>query len=674
MKRKIRKILIANRGEIAIRVINTCRGMGIRTVALFSDADGDSPFVRQADESVHLGPASPRESYLNQEKVIAAAKRSGADAIHPGYGFLSENPKFVDAVEHSGLIFIGPSAEAIRQLGDKTSAKAIARKLGVPVVPGTVTSLGSSDEALDVAASIGYPVLLKAAAGGGGKGMRVVREAKDLPAAFNLSKSEALSSFSDDRVYIEKYILNPRHIEVQILADAHGNVVHLGERECSIQRRHQKLIEESPSIAIDDTLRTSLTGSAVTLASNTGYTSAGTVEFILDESGQYYFMEVNTRLQVEHPVTELRTGIDLVREQINIASGERLAVKQDDVRFSGHAIECRICAEDSANNFIPFIGTIGHIAHPSGPGVRVDTGIESGSTITAYYDPMISKVIAFGPTRDEALGTMVSALEQYEIYGVKTNIDLQLWVLTDPDFIAGRFDTNFIGRKYRPELFQAIPVDIAELAGIAATTLHLAEEDRYRASSPGHGASNASGPCTGLGRPSPRTFIAVIGSEQREIREDDVRRSEGAGGPTATIRRSAGGTSVLELSHRGRTRRIMSRSLPDGARECWIGQYRVVVSLEDARYAGLWKFVRAAEHVTDGCSVRAPMPGLVREIAVRTGDRVAKGQRLLTLEAMKMENEISAPMDGIVGKCLLTPGVSVDKGQELIHINLHDTP
>ncbi len=488
MKRKIRKILIANRGEIAIRVIKTCREMGIRTVAVYSDADESSPYVGQADESFHLGPASPRESYLAMEKVINAAKLSGSDAIHPGYGFLSENPRFVDEVEKAGLVFIGPPSGAIRQLGDKTSAKSIARTLGVPVVPGTVSSLASSDEALEIAEQIGYPVLLKAVAGGGGKGMRVVREAKDLPSSLSLSKSEALSSFSDDRVYIERYILNPRHVEVQILADSHGNVIHLGERECSIQRRHQKLIEESPSIAIDDGLRNSLTESAVRLASHTGYASAGTVEFILDESGGYYFMEVNTRLQVEHPVTELRTGLDLVGEQIRIAAGERLSVTQDEIQFSGHAIECRICAEDSANNFLPYTGTIGYIAHPSGPGVRVDTGIASGSSITPYYDPMISKVIAVGPTRNEALATMVSALGRYDIYGVKTNIDLQLWILTDPDFVGGRIDTNFIGRKYRPEIFREVPDETRELAGIAAVALHLAEEDRYRPSPDGHDA------------------------------------------------------------------------------------------------------------------------------------------------------------------------------------------
>jgi acetyl-CoA carboxylase biotin carboxylase subunit len=479
MKNKIRKILIANRGEIAIRVMKTCNTMGIRTVAVFSDADAQAPYLRYADETYHIGKSPARESYLNQAKIIEVARESGADAIHPGYGFLSENPTFVDAVHKAGLIFIGPSGDAIRHLGDKTSAKAVAQKIGVPVVPGTVKALENAGEALEIAKSIGFPVLLKAAAGGGGKGMRVVRDAKDLPAALQMAKSEAASSFSDDRVYIEKYILNPRHVEVQIIADSHGNVVHLGERECSIQRRHQKIIEESPSPAITGETRAGLTASAVKLAAHVGYTNAGTVEFILDESGRYYFMEVNTRLQVEHPVTELRTGIDLVREQIRVAAGEKLSVSQKDIRFDGHALECRIYAEDSANNFMPFIGTIGHIAHPSGRGIRLDTGIDAGSAISAYYDPMISKVIAHARTRDEALATMVTALESYEIYGVKTNIDLLLWILADPDFASGRFDTHFLDRKYRPGLFDGTPQAVRILSGLVAGYLHLKAEDRF---------------------------------------------------------------------------------------------------------------------------------------------------------------------------------------------------
>lgn len=480
MKNKIRKLLIANRGEIAIRVMRTARAMGIRTVAVFSEADAGALHVREADEARCIGSPPARESYLNQERILQVAKEAGVDAIHPGYGFLSENPSFVDAVGKAGLIFVGPSGDAIRQLGDKTTAKAVAQRIGVPVVPGTVKALATPEESLAIAKSIGYPVLLKAAAGGGGKGMRVVREAKDLPAALALARSEAASSFSDDRVYMEKYILNPRHVEVQVIADGHGNVVHLGERECSIQRRHQKIIEESPSPAIDAKTRAGLTDSAVRLASHVGYTNAGTVEFILDDSGGYYFMEVNTRLQVEHPVTEQRTGIDLVREQIRVAAGERLSVAQEEIRFDGHALECRIYAEDSANSFMPFIGTIGHIAHPSGRGIRLETGVDAGSAISPYYDPMISKVIAYGETRDESLARMTSALGGYEIYGVKTNLDLLLWILDDPDFRGGKFDTHFLDRKYRPGLFEAAPEHVRLLSGLVAGYLHLREEDRHR--------------------------------------------------------------------------------------------------------------------------------------------------------------------------------------------------
>jgi len=485
MKKIIRKILIANRGEIAVRVMRTCRTMGIATVAVYSDWDKRSPHLRIAGESHYLGPSPARESYLNVDKILEIARTSGADAIHPCYGFLSENPSFVERVEKEGLIFIGPSAAAIRKLGDKTSAKEIARTLGVPVVPGTVKAPSSPEEARSVGKSIGYPVLLKAAAGGGGKGMRIVREEKDLAGALSLSMSEAKSSFSDGRVYMEKYIEDPRHIEVQVIADAHGAVVHLGERECSIQRRYQKIIEESPSEAIDEKLRRSLAESAVRLAGYAGYTGAGTVEFILDREGNAYFMEVNTRLQVEHPVTEWRTGIDIVREQIRIAAGERLSRTQPEITFSGHAIECRIYAEDSANGFLPYTGRIEHIAHPAGPGVRIDTAIENGSDIGPYYDPMISKVISFGRSRPEALARMKESLRAYEIYGVKTNLDLLLWILDDPDFIAGNFDTNFLGRKYRPGLFTDPPAGIRTLAGLVAAALHLAGEGRFEQATDG---------------------------------------------------------------------------------------------------------------------------------------------------------------------------------------------
>jgi acetyl-CoA carboxylase biotin carboxylase subunit len=480
MKKIIRKLLVANRGEIAVRIMRTCRSMGISTAAVYSDVDSNSAHLAYADEKHHLGGSSARESYLNWRKIIDIAHRSGSDAIHPGYGFLSENPAFVEEVERSGLVFIGPSAAAIRRLGDKTSARAIATGIGVPVVPGTTEALASEKEAAGVASSLGYPVLLKAAAGGGGKGMRVVHDAASLGAALALSRSEAASSFSDDRVYMEKYIIDPRHIEVQILADSHGSVVHLGERECSIQRRHQKIIEESPSPAVGEALRARITESAVRLASHVGYTNAGTVEFILDRDGGYYFMEVNTRLQVEHPVTEARTGMDLVREQIRIASGEKLSVAQREISFTGHALECRIYAEDSANTFIPYTGRIGHVLHPSGNGIRVDTGVGTGSEISPYYDPMISKIIAHGASRAEAVALMAGALRSYEIYGVKTNIDLLLWILGDPGFNEGKFDTNFLGRKYSPGLFEQVPPDVTELAVLVAGRLRLDSEDRLR--------------------------------------------------------------------------------------------------------------------------------------------------------------------------------------------------
>jgi acetyl-CoA carboxylase biotin carboxylase subunit len=465
----IRKILIANRGEIAIRIMRTCKLMGIRTVAIYSDADVDAPHVRFADEAYHVGRAPAAESYLDKAKVIAAAQQSRADAIHPGYGFLSENAEFVSMVEEAGITFIGPSSKAIRLLGDKTSARRLAKSLKIPMVPGIVDPVGSLAELKKIAAEIGYPVLLKASAGGGGKGMRVVRDEEGLASALRGAQSEAKSSFGDDRVYVERYLVDPRHVEVQVLGDNHGNVIHLGERECSIQRRHQKIVEESPSLLLDDKLRKEITSCAVKLAKEGGYANAGTVEFLLDAQKRFYFMEMNTRLQVEHPVTELRTGIDLVREQIHVASGEPLRMAQKDVTFQGHAIECRLYAEDSTNNFFPSTGTILSLKSPSGLGIREDRGVEEGGRISAFYDPMISKVIGFGMDRDDAIHRLVGALSNYELFGVKNNIDLCLWILNHPKYRANEVDTNFIQNNFSLEEFNVASPELFEATAIAAS-------------------------------------------------------------------------------------------------------------------------------------------------------------------------------------------------------------
>jgi len=452
MKRRlIRKILVANRGEIAVRIMRTCKELGIATVAVYSDADRLMPHVLMSDEAYPIGPAPSRESYLSTERILNAANQSGADAIHPGYGFLSENATFAEAVTNAGIKFIGPSPDAIKAMGDKTHARAMMSQAGVPVVPGTSTPVVSLDAAYAFCEDQGFPVLIKAAAGGGGKGMRVVNSRDEFSSALRSAQSEAGSAFGDDRVYLEKYLQKPRHIEFQILGDEYGNIIHLGERECSIQRRHQKVVEETPSVIMDDVLRSEMGRTALRAAEACGYFNAGTVEFLVDESRNFYFLEMNTRLQVEHPVTEMRTGIDLVAEQIRIASGEPLVLKQPDVQFSGHAVECRVYAEDVRNNFLPSTGTILHLKPSEGFGVREDRGVEKGGEVSIYYDPMIAKLVAWGRSRNEALDRMRRALREYEILGVETTIPLSLFVIDHPLFRSGDFDTHFLENHWRPD-------------------------------------------------------------------------------------------------------------------------------------------------------------------------------------------------------------------------------
>ena len=454
------KVLIANRGEIAVRVIRACRDLGLSSVAVFSDADRDAPHVRLADEAIRLGPPPASESYLNIPKLLAAAKETGARAIHPGYGFLSENDQFADACAEAGLIFIGPPGSVMRLLGEKTAAKRIAQDAGVPIVPGYNARLEDAAQARRVAEDIGYPVLLKAAAGGGGKGIRFVHRAEDLEASLRLARSEAATAFGDDTVYMEKAVHPARHIEVQIFADTLGNVVHLGERECSIQRRHQKLIEESPSVALDDELRARFTDAAVALGKAAGYVNAGTVEFLLGPDGNFYFLEVNTRLQVEHPVTEWRTGLDLVREQLRVAAGLPLSFQQEDVRFSGHAIEARISAEDPLNRFLPASGIVAALHDPAGPGVRVESGVYAGMQVPLYYDPLLAKLICWGTDRSEALARMRRALDEYTIAGVRTTIPFAQWIVRQQRFVAGDFSTDFIAEEWHPETLEESPEQV----------------------------------------------------------------------------------------------------------------------------------------------------------------------------------------------------------------------
>ncbi len=476
-----KKILIANRGEIAVRVVRACREMGIRSAAVFSEADRKALHVRVADEAYFIGPPPASESYLVIDKIIDVAKSSGSEAIHPGYGFLAENPRFAERCEKEKIKLIGPSAHAMRTMGSKTLARKTVRAAGVPVVPGTVEPIASEEEVLRVSREIGFPVMLKATAGGGGKGLRLVREEGELHSSLRMAKSEAKSAFSDDSVYVEKYIEQPRHVEIQILGDGHGNYVHLCERECSIQRRHQKVIEESPSVIVTPEMREAMGKVAIEAARAVRYEGAGTCEFLVDAGRNFFFLEMNTRLQVEHPITERVTGVDIVKEQIRVAAGEKLSIRQEDVRQRGHAIECRIYAEDPDRNFFPCPGVITSLRTPGGIGVRDDTGVFEGFEIPIYYDPIISKLIVWGKDRTEAIARMKRALSEYVVTGVKTTVPFHIRVMNNRHFVSGNFDTNFIDKIFfKEEQERALPHgDVA----LVTAAIHLFVEERRRAMS-----------------------------------------------------------------------------------------------------------------------------------------------------------------------------------------------
>jgi acetyl-CoA carboxylase, biotin carboxylase subunit len=471
-----KKVLIANRGEIALRIIRACRELGVASVAVYSDADARAPHVREADEAVNIGTPPSAESYLRGERIIEAAQRLGAEAIHPGYGFLSEREWFARAVRDAGLVFIGPPAEAIAAMGSKTAARTLAVAAKVPVVPGTTEPLKDAAEARAVADRFGYPVLLKAAAGGGGKGMRLVRDASEMESSLDAARRESKNAFGDDAVYVEKYIVGPRHVEIQVLGDNYGTMLSLNERECSVQRRHQKMIEEAPSVAVTPDIRRAMGETAVRAASAAGYVNAGTCEFLLDRDGKFYFLEMNTRLQVEHPVTELVTGIDLVHWQMRIASGERLPFKQEDIVPRGWAIECRITSEDPANGFLPSTGTISYLHVPAGPGVRWDSGIEIGSEVGLYYDPMLAKLIVHAPTREAAVDRMHRALLELTIEGVDTSRDFQLRVMEDADFRSGAIEIQWLERRLESLTQAKPPAELTRKAAIIAAL--IADRDR----------------------------------------------------------------------------------------------------------------------------------------------------------------------------------------------------
>jgi len=467
----MKKILIANRGEIALRVMRSAKEMGIQTVAIYSEVDRASPHVLYADEAVCVGPAPSNQSYLDGDKIIAICKDLQVDGIHPGYGFLSENAEFTRKVTEAGIIFIGPSPKAMEVMGDKLSAKAAVKSYDIPMVPSTDQAIEDIDKAKELAVEIGFPILIKASAGGGGKGMRIVNQLEEFEEQMNLAISEAISAFGNGAVFIEKYVASPRHIEIQVLADRHGNVLHLFERECSIQRRHQKVIEEAPSAVLTEDLRAEMGACAVRVAQSCDYVGAGTVEFLLDENNNFYFLEMNTRLQVEHPVTEMITGIDLVKEQIKIARGEVLSFKQEDLSIQGHSIEVRVYAEDARNNFLPDIGTLKTYRRPEGIGVRVDDGFEEGMEIPIYYDPMISKLISHGANREEAIERMIRAIADYDITGIQSTLPFGAFVMKHPAFVSGDFDTHFVGDHFEASMLKASNSKEEEIAAWFASNM-----------------------------------------------------------------------------------------------------------------------------------------------------------------------------------------------------------
>ncbi|MEC7299650.1 MAG: acetyl/propionyl/methylcrotonyl-CoA carboxylase subunit alpha [Pseudomonadota bacterium] len=654
------KILIANRGEIACRVIKTARKMGIQTVAIYSDADRNALHVSMADEAIHIGPPPANQSYIVIDKVMAAIKESGAQAVHPGYGFLSENAKFAEALDAAGVAFIGPPVKAIEAMGDKITSKKIAQEAGVSTVPGYMGLIEDADEAVKISNDIGYPVMIKASAGGGGKGMRIAWNDQEAREGFQSSKNEAANSFGDDRIFIEKFVTQPRHIEIQVLCDAHGNGVYLGERECSIQRRNQKVVEEAPSPFLDEATRKAMGDQAVALAKAVGYASAGTVEFIVDGSKNFYFLEMNTRLQVEHPVTELITGVDLVEQMIRVANGEPLSITQDDVKLTGWAIENRLYAEDPYRNFLPSIGRLTRYRPPSetaaytpgvAPGdagdvvVRNDTGVYEGGEISMYYDPMIAKLCTWAPTREAAIEAMRVALDSFEVEGIGHNLPFLSAVMDHPKFISGDMTTAFIAEEY-PEGFDGVELpedDLRRIAAACAAMNRVAEIRRTRVS----------------GR---------MDNHERHVGEDWVVTLQGRDFET-TIDADPKGATVAFSD--GTSLRVEGNWTPgDQLAEMTVGDAPLVLKVGKIsggfrirnRGADLKVHVRSPRHAElarlmpeklppdTSKLLLCPMPGLVVKIDVEEGQEVQEGQALCTIEAMKMENILRAEKKGVVSK------------------------
>jgi len=635
-------VLVANRGEIAVRVIRTLRSLGVRSVAVFSDADADARHVREADTAVRIGPAPAAESYLSVERILDAAARTGAQAVHPGYGFLAENASFARACADAGLVFIGPPADAISLMGDKIRAKETVQAAGVPVVPGSSGSGLTDGQLADAAREIGMPVLLKPSAGGGGKGMRLVRDASLLGDEIAAARREARASFGDDTLLVERWVDRPRHIEIQVLADGHGNVVHLGERECSLQRRHQKIIEEAPSVLLDERTRAAMGEAAVQASRSCGYRGAGTVEFIVpgEDPSSYFFMEMNTRLQVEHPVTELITGLDLVEWQLRVAAGEQLPYGQDDITLTGHAVEARICAEDPARGFLPSGGTVLRLREPRGDGIRTDSGLSEGTEVGSLYDPMLSKVIAYGPDRATALRRLRAALAETVTLGVQTNAGFLRRLLAHPAVVKGELDTGLVERVVDDLVSTDVPQEVYEAA--AAVRLEALEP-------------RSGGWTDPFSVPSGWRLGGVPRAVGFHLRVQDPVEYVPQGTHAVT-----GDTVSVTLDG---VRHTFHRAAD------WIGRDGdawhvrdhdpVAASLTHAGHAG-------------ADSLTAPMPGTVTVVKVAVGDEVSAGQSLLVVEAMKMEHVISAPHAGTVAELDVTPGTTVAMDQVLAVVAPHE--
>lgn len=653
-------VLVANRGEIAVRVIRTLRNLGIRSVAVYSDADADARHVHDADTAVRLGPAPARDSYLNIDRVVDAAVRSGAQAVHPGYGFLSENAAFAAALAEAGIVFLGPPAKAIEVMGDKIAAKTTVSASGVPVVPG-IAEPGLTDAALIAAATeIGFPVLIKPSAGGGGKGMRLVTEPGQLPDALTSARREAAAAFGDDTLFLERFVTRPRHIEVQILADQHGNIVHLGERECSLQRRHQKVIEEAPSPLLDAATRARIGAAACDTARGVDYVGAGTVEFIVsaDRPEEFFFMEMNTRLQVEHPVTEMVTGFDLVECQVRIADGQRITVAQDEIRLVGHAIEARVYAEDPARGFLPTGGTVLELSEPESRGVRVDSGLRTGTVVGSDYDPMLSKVIAYGADRAAALATLDRALADTVLLGVTTNIEFLRFLLADPDVAAGRLDTALLDTRST----DFTPAPAPDEAFAAAAVYHWLQLWPDAPRDPWHIPSGWR-----VGTPAPVPIRLASG--------DRVEHVYLTGCPVSAELR-IGDTDPVPVSAAHPAPGALSLTL-DGVRNdyrvaehdnrLWLaGPFGIAVLHQIAEAA-----VRGDDTQVGDTDIRSPMPGSVIAVPAVSGTQVTSGAPVVVVEAMKMEHTLTAPVAGII-EVLVTPGTQVSLDQVLARV--HTSP